>query len=635
MGDFNVKPVSTKRESRTFTEHLINDMKALETMIEQNLFDIDTMRIGAEQELCLVNNHYRPASLSLDILKRANHPNYVTELALFNLEINCDPLEFKGNCLSTLEKDIRTHVQAIRKLAREKDAEVVLAGILPTIRKFDLSPENLTPFDRYKALLDAIGKLRGKEYELRIHGTDELNIKLDSAFIEGCNTGFQVHLQIRPDEFVDRYNVSQAIAAPVLAVAANSPFLFGKRLWKETRVALFQQSIDTRASSDHLRERSPRVTFGSDWLRGSIMEIYREDMMRFRVLLHSEIEDNSLEQLRKGKIPSLKALTTHNSTVYRWNRPCYGYQGDKPHLRIENRILPAGPTPLDEVANAAFWLGLMNGFCDHYPDLTKVMEFADAKANFLAAARNGLDTRFNWINKQKIPASELIEKELLPIAREGLQKAKVHKRDIDRYLNVIAERNQSGRSGSQWMLHSYSDLIKNSGREEAFTAITAAMVRNQENEKPVHKWAKARMEDIENWTPSRLIVEEFMSTDLFTVQKEDLLEMLAEMMEWKNFRAIPVEDDKGRLVGLVSQRQVLRYYTKDQSRNGKRKALVKDIMIAHPITIEPEASIQEAIRLLEKHHVGCLPVVKDKKLLGIITDTNFMQISSSLIKRLK
>lgn len=631
MGDLNVKTVSNQSELQSFTRHLLNDVKALEYMLEHGWFEIDTIRIGAEQELCLVDDHLKPLSIAMELLDEINDPDFVTEIAKFNLEINFAPHVFQKTCLSDLEKSIAENLKVARKAAKKLGANTVLAGILPTIRKFDLNHDNLTPFERYQALLDAVGKLRGDNHDLRINGTDELNIKLDSAFVEGCNTGFQVHLQIKPDEFVDKYNISQAVAGPTLALAANSPFLFGKRLWKETRVALFQQSIDTRTTSDHLRERSPRVTFGNSWLKGSILDIYREDIMRFRILLHSDVEEDSLAAVLDGNVPKLKALTVHNSTVYRWNRPCYGIGGGKPHLRIENRILPSGPTVVDEMANAALWLGLMTGMEKHYPDITKVMDFDDAKSNFLAAARNGLDTKFNWIGKKKYPATELIKNELIPIAKEGLESVGIAQKDISRYMGVLEERNQSFKTGSQWMLHSYSKLRETASREETLTAITASMSKNQGTGKPVHKWELADIKDIKKWTPTQLLVEEFMTTDLFTVQEDDVLELVGEMMDWKRIRNVPVENDNGEIIGLVTYRILIRELMK--SGNDKTK-LVKDVMIKDPHVIHPDASISQAIELLEEKGISCLPVVKEKNLVGIITDTNFMQISRSLMKRL-
>ena len=220
----------------------------------------------------------------------------------------------------------------------------------------DLGLENMTPHPRYYALNEAMGALRDGAYELYIKGLDELLLKHDSVMLEACNASFQIHFQSDADEFPNLYNIAQVVAAPVLAAATNSPLLFGRRLWRETRIALFQQSVDTRSSMDFLRERSPRVTFGRDWVQRSVVEVFQEDISRFRALVTGEIEEDSLEQLAAGKIPRLRALCLHNGTVYRWNRACYGLTDGKPHLRIENRVLPSGPTVTDEVANAVLFL---------------------------------------------------------------------------------------------------------------------------------------------------------------------------------------------------------------------------------------------------------------------------------------
>ena len=637
MGDLNVKSVANLNDQSKFSQHLLNDVKALEIMLENGLFDIEATRIGAEQELCLVDEHLKPASICTPLLKDINNPDYVTELAKFNIEVNYPPLLFKGDCLSKLEQNILNSLDTTAKAANKLQADIALAGILPTIRKFDLDPKNMVPFERYKALMEAITRLRGSEYELKINGIDELNMRLDSAFVEGCNTGFQVHMQIKPDEFVEMYNIAQAIAAPVLAISANSPFLFGKRLWKETRIALFQQSVDTRVSGNHLREKSPRVTFGNSWLKGSILDIYREDIMRFRVLLHADIDENSLDVLNNGGIPKLKALTTHNSTVYRWNRPCYGIGGDKPHLRIENRILPSGPSAIDEVANSAFWFGLMNGMKDEYPDITKVLDFDDAKSNFTSAATYGLDTKFNWIGKSKFAVADLIKQELIPIAKQGLSKANIDQNDIDKYLNIIEERSENARNGAQWMLHSYSNLNNKASKEESLTAITATMIKNQKLNVPVHKWPLAKLSDIEYWKPSNMLVEEFMKTDIFTVHPDDLIELVAQMMDWKYIRNVPVEDDNGNLVGLVTSRILLRHLLKNSNQSistALESMHVKDIMLANPKTISPGVKVADAKALMEKENISCLPVIDDEKLVGLITENNFLAITSSLMSRL-
>jgi hypothetical protein len=309
-----------------------------------------------------------------------------------------------------MEKEINDNLKELQDTLDTLNAKYVLTGILPTIRKFDLKLKNLTPKKRYRALMDALSsQLIGKAFELKILGIDELIVQHDSPLMEACNTSFQVHMQVAPKDFVKLYNIAQALAGPTMAIAANSPLVFGKRLWHETRIALFQQALDTRSSHDDLRERSPRVSFGTDWLDDSILNIYKEDISRYRVLLSADVEEDSQKLIKQKKVPKLQALQVHNSTIYRWNRPCYGIsKTGKPHLRIENRVLPAGPTVVDEMANAAFWLGCMVGLGEEVDDIRKRMSFVDARDNFGKAAKFGIDTKFTWFDDEKIDAVDLI-----------------------------------------------------------------------------------------------------------------------------------------------------------------------------------------------------------------------------------
>ena len=633
MGELDVKLVSTQKQLNNFTKCLLQDVQAMERMLEEGWFETDVVKIGAEQEICLIDKHYKPAPISLDLLKKLDDERFTTELAQFNIEANLTPRLFRGGCFSDMEAEINEMLGKLRETCHSLEVDFVLTGILPTIRKFDLGMDNLTPLQRYHALVKAIKKLRGKVYELRIKGIDELNIKHDSAMLEACNTSFQVHLQVSPDDFVNKYNNAQAVAAPVLALACNSPLLFGRRLWSETRVALFQQSIDTRITSEHLRERSPRVTFGSAWLRNSIMDLYKEDITRFRVMLMTDIDQNVFDQINEGITPKLKALTIHNSTVYRWNRPCYGIsENGKPHLRIENRVLPSGPSVIDEVSNAAFWLGIMEAFGNEYPDVTQLMDFDDAKANFLSASRSGLDTELTWINGQKIGVSELIKKELIPIAKQGLKKARVKKEDIDKYMGIIEERNATRKTGTSWLLNCFSSLSKETTREETSIALTSAILKNQVEGKPIAEWEMARMEDIIEWHPASLIVEEFMTTDLFTVHQDDILELVADIMDWQNIRYTLVEDEKGQLKGLISARRLLKFFSAQFKLDKREPTTVKELMVMDPIVIEPDATIGEAMQLFNKNKIGCLPVVKNRKLVGVVTESNFIGVASSLLK---
>ncbi len=634
MGEERVKLADSNEQMQSFMKYVLKDLRALKKMLDEEWFETDTIRIGAEQELCIIDKNAKPLNIAMQAMDALGDGNYTTELAQFNLEINLDPLEFTGNCLSELENNLQTEVEYVRKTIQSLGGDILLTGILPTIRKSDVNIENLTPLPRYQALCDAIDKQRGKEYELRIQGMDELLMKFDTPLLEGCNTGYQVHLQVKPKEFVSKYNIAQAVTAPVLASAVNSPVLFGKRLWAETRIALFHQSVDTRSVGEHLRDSSPRVTFGNAWLKDSILDIYKEDISRYRVMLSSDVVENVDELMKKGIPPELMALKVHNGTVYRWNRPCYGVAGGVPHLRIENRVFPSGPTVVDEIANTAFWLGLLNGFEDEYADITKELDFDDAKMNFFAASKLGMDTKFVWTKDRKVSARNLIKDELLPIAKHGLEKAGINKSDLDTYLGVIQDRVESSKTGAYWVVKSYSNLIKDSNREQTLSTITKAMAMNQKKGEPVHKWGLARVEDVDHGKPSSLLVEEFMTTDLFTARKDDLTEFAANLMDWRRIRYVPVEDDQKHLVGLISMRMILREYSKIIHEEENTGHTVEEIMITNPITIHPEASIMEAMTIMQEQKIGCLPVMKNSRLVGIITEENFMNISRRLLKAL-
>ena len=359
--------------------------------------------------------------------------------------------------------------------------------------------------------------------------------------------------------------------------------------------------------------------------------------MRFRVMLMTDVKKDCLRQLDDGQVPGLNALMVHNSTVYRWNRPCYGMSSDGlPHLRIENRVLPSGPTVLDEVANAAFWLGLMNIFDDHYPSVHKLMDFDEARHNFISTAFNGLDSDLRWFGKKKIAVSELIKKELVPMAREGLEKNQIDKNDISRYMDVIESRNEVRQNGTYWVLNSYSSLQKEDlGKEEIPVAITAAMVHNSKKNIPVHEWDLAQVRDMKHWHPAGMLVEEFMTTDIFTVHKDDIPELVCDMMDWQRIRFIPVEDDKGRLIGLISSRMLMRYFNNMIKLGTKEAKTVNDLMISNPITISPESTIFDAMYLFKEHDIGCLPVIKKDKLVGIVTEGNFLGITKTLLKMLE
>ena len=632
MGEQQVQPDISGEQLRLFMKSLLNDLRAFETMLEEGMIESDVRRIGAEQEFFLVDDGWRPASLALEVLDEIDDSHFTTELGKFNLEVNLDPLDFGGDCLSRLESQLNEMLTKAREAAQRCGGEIVLTGILPTLRKSDLGLDNMTPIPRYFALNRALSRLRGGAYEFRIKGVDEVLIKHDSVMLEACNTSFQIHFQVGADEFSNLYNVAQTVTAPVIAVATNSPLLFGRRLWRETRIALFQQAVDTRSSSHHLRDRSPRVSFGRSWVKSSAAELFKEDIARFKIILGTELDEDPFAKLEKGEAPELKALCLHNGTVYRWNRACYGITDGKPHLRIENRVLPSGPTPLDEIANAAFWFGLISALSHEYEDITQVMEFEDAAANFMAASRQGLSAELTWLEGKTSPAGELILESLLPLARKGLARRNIVAADIDRFLGVIEERVESKMTGSQWVLTSLAGMKDHGTPGERLSALTAATVNRQKEGKPIATWELATLEEAGGWKQHYLKVEQFMTTDLFTVHEDEPIDLVASLMDWERIRHVPVEDHDSRLVGLISYRALIHLLAQGRPETDGPPVPVGDIMKKDPFTVSPETSSLEALELMRGRRIGCLPVVKDGRLVGIVTERDFMDIAGELLE---
>lgn len=632
MGEQNVNALD-EHQRKAFTKALLNDVRAMERMLEEGLFETGIRRIGAEQEMFLIDQNLHAAPIVMQILEKVSDERLTTELAQFNIEANLSPLVFGGDCLRRLERETQEVVDLVREAAAHFSAEVLLVGILPTLRRGDLELEFMTPKQRYYELNRVMCRLRGGDFDVRIKGIDELEMTHDSVMLEACNTSFQIHFQVAPDEFARMYNLAQAVSAPVLAVGSNSPMLLGKRLWSETRIALFEKSVDIRSTHQTGRGIRPRVHFGDAWVKNSILELFQDDISRQKVVLAVELEEDSLEALEAGRTPSLNALRLHNGTIYRWNRPCYGVSGDGvPHLRIENRVLPAGPTVLDEVANSAFFFGLMASLLEEYGSISKVMEFDHAKRNFLASARSGLNAQFTWVNGKTFTAGDLITEHLLPKAREGLRDRGVDSEDITRYLDVIEERVDRTQTGSQWVVDSLIGMGNAGTADLRVRKVTAAMLDNQRNGAPVHSWPHAQLDTDKrdrNWRSSYQTVGQIMSTDLFTVQPNDIVDLAASVMDWSRTRHVPVEDDNGRLLGLLSHRSLLRLVAR-----GSRDEMVEvgTIMRTDMVTVTPDVRTTDAIHLMRDQQVSCLPVIEDGKLVGMVTERDLIIVSSRLLE---
>jgi CBS domain-containing protein len=407
--------------------------------------------------------------------------------------------------------------------------------------------------------------------------------------------------------------------------------LFGQRLWQETRVALFQHSTDERSRPQLARNQPTRVSFGDRWLHNSVVELFHDQITRFRPIMITQPDENPFAVLARGETPQLSALRMHNGTVWRWNRACYGVADGVPHLRIENRALPSGPTIVDEIANTAFFTGLMLALPEAYGEISRRMVFDDAKLNFFRAARHGLDAHFHWIDGQSCGAATLILDQLLPLARKGLTDSGVATEDINKYLGIIEARATSRQTGARWITKSLASIGTPACKDVTQRKLAAEMLANQKQGQPIHDWPILEKTDSDEWEHGYRTVGQFMSTDLFTVSPDDLIDFAASMMDWRHIRHVPVEDQEGRLVGLVTHRGLLRLLTNGTYRN-EQPVTVREIMVTDPVTITPLTSSLEAIELMRKNGVGCLPVVEGDQLVGIVTSYDFLEASARLFK---
>jgi CBS domain-containing protein len=453
----------------------------------------------------------------------------------------------------------------------------------------------------------------------------------DNIMFEACNTSFQVHLQIDPEQFVDQYNWAQAISGPVLALATNSPLLFGRELWAETRIALFQQSIDTRTRDLGLRQRQARVYFGNRWIRNSLVEIFQEDIARYPLFVALPTED-SLAELERGEVPRLRSLALHNGTIWKWNRVCFGSDGRQAHLRLENRYMPAGPTTIDEMANGAFWVGLMCGMPEEYRQIWRRMEFLEAKDNFLKAAQHGLDVELSWLGQTQ-NARRMILDDLLPIAQAGLEKYGVDSADIAKYLGTIEHRAVRRMTGSRWLKHVFRAADPSLELLQKQTALTAALWENQNSGLPVADWRIAPLTALPQTAMLSERVDLLMTTDLITASRDDLLALVQQIMRWRQIRHIPIENELGEIIGLITATDMARFCIERKCVDASevrhpdgRHFMAADLMVSNLVCVTPETSASEARQIMIDRHIGCLPVLRGKKLIGLITKHDVLRL---------
>lgn len=628
MGDFKVNAIASDQERTKFYSAILNDLEAFDQMLKEDLIEQKSRTIGAEQEMCIIDSEGQPKPSALEILSEIDDERYTNEIALFDLEANLNPRALEGHCFRLVEEELKELYQLGRQVAHEKGGELFLTGILPTIHFRHLMFDYMTPEKRYRLLSEEFLKLRGRKFEIFLQGVDDLHAALDSVLFEACNTSFQMHLQVAPNEFSTIYNWSQMIAGPVLAACTNSPLVFGKELWEESRIALFKQSLDTRGQYNHSLVRTPRVYFGDGWLEGSAIELWKKDVVRFPALLQAYADEDPRDSLKKGIIPDLKSIQLHNGTTYTWNRLCYGVADNSAHIRIECRYIPAGPSRIDEIANFAFWIGLMKSLSEEEKDFWREVDFREAKNNFIKAARYGMHSVLHWFGKN-YAAKELILKELLPMARKGLEAVDIVSEDIDRYLSIIEDRVKKEQNGSEWLRRNYRTLSTKYKPNFAQRLLVQRALEFQLQDLPVHRWEnfyEGSLHTIkDNLFVRRTLVEDIMTKNVYSVKENISVEVMKKVFDWKNFkRHLPIENLHGDLVGIVSKHLL------DQN-DFDDSALAKEVMVREVITIAPTADIEEAKALMETKEIGCLPVVEQQKLVGIITrrDLRLMNIQKS------
>ncbi|MER7396804.1 glutamate-cysteine ligase family protein [Streptomyces sp. NPDC000151] len=481
-------------DRQRYRRRLSECLESLARLLDEKRFDRPKNLMGLEIELNLASADGMPRMMNSEVLERIASRDFQTELAQFNLEVNILPHRLSGRVLDQLAEELRTGLAYADRKAREVAARIVMIGILPTLTAADLVSSNLSEADRYTLLNNEMRAARGEDFEIDIEGVERLTATSPSIAPEAACTSVQLHLQVTPERFAPVWNAAQALTAVQVAIGANSPFLFGRELWRESRPPVFQQSTDTRPPELQTQGVRPRTWFGERWVE-SAHDLFEENVRYFPPLLPKCGEEDPLAVLEKGGVPELSELVLHNGTVYRWNRPVYAVTEGVPHLRVENRVLPAGPTVTDVIANAAFYYGLVRALADEPRPIWTRLPFAAAAENFDTACRYGIDAALQWPRPGRsggiaqIPAVRLVLQELLPMAAAGLDGWGVAPADRDHYLGVIEARCRRRVNGASWQATAFHRALQTGlDREEALAAMTRRYSELMHEGQPVHEW---------------------------------------------------------------------------------------------------------------------------------------------------
>ena len=458
-----------------FYQRLQQETRLLENWLQSDELCQDNWVCGFELEAWLLDQHYAPAPINEDFLERLQHPRVVPELAKFNIEINSRPHQLQGTALRKLHQELAGTWQQCRTQAQHWDADIAMIGILPTLQAEHLHLGNISSLKRYYALNDQVLRQRnGRPLHLEILGREHLNILQSDVMLEAAATSLQVHLQVSPQQAIRTYNLGLLLSAPMVAVSANAPFLLGKSLWEETRIPVFEQAVELGGYAAAAQGPLRRVTFGSGYMENSSLECFAENLEHYPILLPLNMQQNTKQ---------LSHLRLHNGTIWRWNRPLVDFIDGQPHLRIEHRVIPAGPSVLDTIANIAVYVGLVRELSELNQPVEKRLRFTQVRDNFYQAARYGLQTHVLWLDGEKYSLQRLWTQKLLPTARSGLERLELDQNDIDHYLAVISARLSSAQTGAHWQ----RQFATQCGGD--MHALMQAYLNNQQSGLPVHAWS--------------------------------------------------------------------------------------------------------------------------------------------------
>ncbi|GAB3283153.1 hypothetical protein [Parasphingorhabdus pacifica] len=495
MGRHVTNRAFTPVDRQRYRDKMQRGLDALARMLAGSDFSFPHQQMGLEMELSLVDENREPSMSNSEVLEKIDDPTFTTELGQQNIELNVPPRKLAGDGALELERDLRGALVRADGKAGDAGAKLVMIGTLPTLRNTHFDPHWLSRSPRYTLLNDQIFTAKGEEMLLDMEGSplgdsgpERLRSYADSILPESACTSVQLHLQVAPEDFAAHWNAAQCLAGVQVAVGANSPFLLGKALWHETRVPLFLQATDTRPQELKNQGVRPRVWFGERWIT-SIFDLFEENVRYFPALLPEPLEEDPIAALDAGRAPTLSELRLHNGTIWRWNRPVYDLVDGVPHLRVENRVLPSGPSVADVLANAAFFYGAQRALTEQDRPLWTQMSFAAAEENFFAGARHGMDSHLYWPGAGWVSPDELVLRRLLPMAHEGLRNCGMSDEARERHLGVIEQRCLRRQTGSSWQRDTVAALERDGmDRQAALSAMLHRYIEHTDGGEPVHTW---------------------------------------------------------------------------------------------------------------------------------------------------